>query len=149
MPKPTRLDPRAAPPEVWAELEDELDTYAEELGDDIDAYLEEIGDEEEPQEGELSQSRRLDEGQALADRLADASIPVGADLLAGDVAALRRVVMDARPGPDGKIDAEALRRELMRAYRAMQPEQLSQVMSNVLLLAEMTGRYAVTKEALS
>jgi len=89
------------------------------------------------------------QGQAFVDELAANGRSAAAKLLAGDVRALRRVVMEAKAGPDGKIDAAALKAEILRVYRDMKPDQLARVMANCRLLAELSGRYAVVKEVVS
>lgn len=89
------------------------------------------------------------QGQTYVDELAENGKTRAAKILAGDVRTLKRIVMDAQPGPDGKVDGPALKAALLAAYRDMKPDQLARVMANVRLLAELSGRYATTKEVVS
>jgi transcriptional regulator with XRE-family HTH domain len=89
------------------------------------------------------------QGQAYVDELAEAGRDEAAKVLRGDVKALRAVVMAAKAGPDGKVDAAALRAELARVLGEMEPAALAAVLGRCMVLANLSGRYAVTKEVIS
>lgn len=86
------------------------------------------------------------QGQAYADQLVEKGRDAAARLLAGDVRALRTLILEAKPGPDGKVDGDAIKAKLLELYRDMDPSALAGVLGNALLLAKLSGKYSVAKE---
>lgn len=122
-----------------------------------DAALDDEGDgapaDDDEQEEQLSRlqvaSRRRKaavQGQVYADAVADAARARARRILAGDVRALLRVVEELQPAADGGLDVHALRQRLLEVYRAMSPDRLARLTERALILAELSGRYAVQKE---
>jgi phage gp29-like protein len=89
------------------------------------------------------------QGQAYVDEVALRGRDMAARILAGDVRALKRVLSEAQPGPDGKIDAAAMKAALLAAYAEMKPDDLADALQRCRLLAELSGRYSLVKEAVS
>jgi phage gp29-like protein len=85
------------------------------------------------------------EGQEYADDLVGYAVGDAAALLAGDVAALLRIVRET-PGKDGKPDGEALRRAILAHYRGMDEAKLTELTRKVMVLGEMNGRAAVAED---
>lgn len=100
--------------------------------------------------GQLRRRHRAPfQGQAYVDELAENGRDEAARVLAGDVRALKQVLANAKPGPDGKVDGPAIKAALLEAYRDMREDQLAGVLAKCRLLAELSGRYAVLKEVTS
>jgi phage gp29-like protein len=89
------------------------------------------------------------QGQAYVDEVALRGRDMAARILAGDVRALKRVLAEAQAGPDGKIDAAALKTALLSAYEEMKPDDLADALQRCRLLAELSGRYSLVKEVVS
>ena len=110
----------------------------------------------EPTEGDteaLSRGVRLSrrtrapiQGQVYADELADSARDEAARLLAGDRRAVLAVLSDLKPTKEGGIPVDALREKLLKAYKGMDHSTLARMTEKVLILAELSGRYAVQKE---
>jgi phage gp29-like protein len=85
-------------------------------------------------------------GQAYADALAAVGATRGAELLAGDVKALRKVLAEAKAKPDGTIDGPALKAALLEAYKDMQPGELAHLVEKLSILARLQGRLSVLED---
>lgn len=106
-----------------------------------------VEDEQLSRAEELSRrTKAAVQGQVYADALADHGVEHAARILAGDVRALRRIVDELKPTPEGGIDIHALRAKLLEAYRDMNPDRLASLVEKCVLLASLSGRYAVQKE---
>jgi phage gp29-like protein len=86
------------------------------------------------------------QGQVYADQLADAARAEASRLLAGDLRAIKRLLAELTPTQSGGVDVEQLREKLVATYKGMDHSQLARMTEKVLVLAALSGRYAVQKE---
>lgn len=86
------------------------------------------------------------QGQAYVDELAVRGRDEAARILAGDVRALKRVLAEAKPLEDGRIDAEGIKAALLAAYAEMREDDLADSLRRCILMAQLSGRYSVQKE---
>ncbi len=80
------------------------------------------------------------QGQVYVDEVADNARAEAARLLAGDLRAVKGLVAEAQ-------GYEELRQKLVAQYRGMSPAKLARLVEKALILAELSGRYAVQKES--
>jgi phage gp29-like protein len=133
--------PPGAPP-----VKGEPDDQVEEDDAEEDATEEEGGQEQLSATRRPKKRRAAAQGQVYADQLADHGRQLAARILAGDVRALKQLVAQLEPSADGGIDLHQLRERLVAVYRGMNPDELARLTEKCLVLAELSGRYALQKE---